>query len=605
MEKYYKSQVGLFLFIIFFGIYARYTNLDEHFAHVDDIGVAYLIEEQKKYSVPQNFEFTYNYLTNTLLKNGPDTLENLVLKTLNNLGILRPIYHFFYQFSPYFITPKLWTYAPLQYMLTPLLISEEQDYRNLLFWGRFPSFIFGLMSIMLLPFFFKEGHNEKNLFFAKAILSLTLMSFSWESIIHAQQMSGYSIGVFSAVLLMLLLKNVLKENSITAKKFFVLSFILGLLSSAQYQILFFIPAFFISISTHFFFNKKENIKSLLKKLFVSMMGFLIVFTPLYIFFLREVSSKDFTSSWNSGAGSYVFQLDPAQSFLNHLIYFFQFFIKNSYLILESNLLFVPENTFWITPVFVFLFILLWIGLFSHFQIGDSKKNSLGLFHIMSMLTWLVLVCMGKITFGPTRHSLILLPLMVILIIEGFITCMVLLNHFFKRTKDYALGPVSGLLSSFLFIAFIMNFSEINFQRKDPFDETFLSALFTKFQVESVIQHPNTVNLSIMGNLNKKFPVYATSWKKWSFFKNFYSFNTIAYVDHVAPLNQEVFDGLKVYFVRNQDQHFKWKNFTDYDIVYRKELTSDIEVEFTRHTKNGTNGLFVYILKSKNPLGNEN
>ena len=39
-----------------------------------------------------------------------------------------------------------------------------------------------------------------------------------------------------------------------------------------------------------------------------------------------------------------------------------------------------------------------------------------------------------------------------------------------------------------------------------------------------------------------------------------------------------------------------QNWQDYRLVYRRELASDVEVDFLNKTKNGSNNLYFYVLK---------
>ena len=54
-----------------------------------------------------------------------------------------------------------WTYAPLQLIFPAFILYNGMSYEEIIFWGRFPSFIFGVLSIFLQYVLVKkeEGFN--------------------------------------------------------------------------------------------------------------------------------------------------------------------------------------------------------------------------------------------------------------------------------------------------------------------------------------------------------------------------------------------------------------------------------------------------------------
>ena len=187
----------ILVFIIYLGFYIRFVDLGTHFSDCDDNGVAYTILDTK---TPKDISEVRAILTE---KASYPRLQILI--KLDQLGLLEPLLSIekHLKIAQFFIIPLRWTYAPLQYIFTPIFISREQSYRETLFWGRFPSFVFSILSLILLIPLYRLF--RKSDYFQYLILSLVLFTFSWEHIIYSKHMASYSIGVLSAILILYLL----------------------------------------------------------------------------------------------------------------------------------------------------------------------------------------------------------------------------------------------------------------------------------------------------------------------------------------------------------------------------------------------------------------
>ena len=125
------------------------------FTHFDDIGVIHMLEPYMKGEVEITTLSTYN-----------EAIKS--------------------------ISSSL-TYAPLQYLFTVPLIDRNDSYHDLLFWGRLPSYIFGLIGLLLFVIILSRTFNENS--YTKMIFPIMLFSLAWQNIIYSAHMSNYTLSI--------------------------------------------------------------------------------------------------------------------------------------------------------------------------------------------------------------------------------------------------------------------------------------------------------------------------------------------------------------------------------------------------------------------------
>ena len=218
---YVKKNITLvliFIIISTLGLSSRLNLLENHFSHIDDIGVAKtIIERNQDYeSLKENIEFKKKTIL-TKYKN------NKFINILNNLEKINILNHiilskFFldYKVNP---VPKNWTYAPSQFYLTNLLINEDLNYNQLKIAGRTPSLILNLLSILILYFVLKKIYLKNN-FKISFLICSTLIFLSWENIIYSSQMSNYGSSYFCFFSIILIYINCLSYKNKNVKNFF-------------------------------------------------------------------------------------------------------------------------------------------------------------------------------------------------------------------------------------------------------------------------------------------------------------------------------------------------------------------------------------------------
>jgi len=185
--------VFLIAIVVIIGAAVRLTGLGTYQTHVDDVGVARtLLYPQMSYD-PINK--TINDINNPQYNSRVYAMGRIALGYLhyeNNNYLIKII-----------IIPLCGTYAPLQFMSTALLISTAQTYRQILFWGRLPSAILGVLTLFLIILFYRKFPRPQKYYYMLA--SVALFAFSLESISYAKQMEHYGSGPFAIMMLLILL----------------------------------------------------------------------------------------------------------------------------------------------------------------------------------------------------------------------------------------------------------------------------------------------------------------------------------------------------------------------------------------------------------------
>ncbi len=551
------------LYLLFVGTLARFHDLAWHFSHADDMGVAKTILDA--------------------IQGGQ---------------------------NPFFEVSHKWTYAPLQFFVTPLLINLDQSYRELLFWGRFPSFIASVASLICVPLFYHFWNTKKDL---QALLALTLMVCSWEHLIYAKQMHNYALTGLGIILILCLWGYLLNPERLNAKNAMVVSVSLALMASMSYQLLWFFPAFFGSLFLHHLFQKKGIVKPTLFFLITGILLIALVF-PLYWFFLKKMLSVSHAGmTWNKGPNDeFVFSL-VGKSGLQALKYSLQYYLSNFLLVLQNNLAFMSPQSRLLVPIVYYGFGFFYmIGLLKFVLSKDKHDRAMLFFLIATALSWIVLITFHKTTLAPTRHNLVLLPLMAIVLARGMHFSCEQMASWISRDKVYDKIMIS--IVGLIVLIWMANLPAFFADRKDPFRESEILRLIETYQPDTIITLDHTVNIGQMKSVRDAYHYYAPGYIMGHevIAKEKPAYQTILWISHRTHLNatewnRMLMEKINPYLqIRNMILKSKGKAtlpflqipFSRYEVLYREEIYSTVEVDYSTRTENGTNALFIYVLKQK-------
>lgn len=605
-----KSKVSTILLLFFtlgillLGAGVRLDRLAFHFGHLDDLGVAVtLLETQKEdplkadalRKILDSGRFVLNDEALRSIPNG-EVNQYRFAAALNRFGLSHfaqlPVFDSAISLSNhvlrYLAIPVYWTYAPLQFIGTSFLVSESQSYRDVLFWGRFPSMFFGCLALLFLCFFYQRFGASKT---GENLSALALLACSWPAVIFSKQMHNYSLGVFAAVcLLILLVRESSQKNSAPVKT----GFLLALLCAAHYQIIFLIPAFCGALwwkgASEAGSAKKNMHPDILRAFFF----WLLFALPTSIIFLIQKASRG-VNDWNRGVrGEYLFSWDASKPLAESFLKAVYFYADNFIVLVNSQLAFAREDIFDVWILSLILPMLVLAGFWRFFSSKEKKDGVLGAFFLLTAGVWLLLTALGKLTLSPTRHSLILAPFLCVLVPSGLVQVCLFLKKF--TNTDLAL-KCNGFLACLVIAGFLFSYSGEMERRRDVFDPIKIKAVLNRFEVKTVIGFNGTLNLSLMPEVTGNFQYLDERFRlprsRDVRFRDLG--DTIALVSHNEKLNAHVRQRLSDLIKRETGLQV---NLKDYRLIYSEEVNSNTEIEFSSRTKNGTNGFFLYVLSRK-------
>lgn len=209
------------------GALVRYNLLDKHFTHLDDLIPGLLKKNKNK---------PLKYTSIETLKSNIKYADHIAQSSTN---------------------------APGQFLLTGYFLNSNDSYKHFLQKSRFPSFLFSLLSNIIVILICKTLFN--GIAIEAAAISLSILNFSWMHIIYSVQSNSYAVGVFFLLVLILL---ILRIDNIPKYLMSIIFFLIPFIILFQYQLLIFV----ISFGIVWFFRKlkkgfKDN-KEIISPLFL-------------------------------------------------------------------------------------------------------------------------------------------------------------------------------------------------------------------------------------------------------------------------------------------------------------------------------------------------
>ncbi len=476
------------------GIKVRYNLMETHFgAGVDDFGVAKTILDFKN-SLPR---YTAEVSTRKMASiNGANGIRIAKIATkLNSIDVLDPLLRLRLYWNYIHSIPKSWTYAPLQFYFTTALIKPGMQYADVKFWGRFPSFVFSVLSLLVLASFYYKTSKAFLLpdRTSAVVLSTTLLALSWQDIVYAAQMHSFAIGVLSISILFLMLGNIVNQTvDYKGKQAFLTGLLLGLLTMAQYQVLLFLPGFVIAL---LYYNNHLSIKVIFIRFMQILGGFGIIAIPFVFSFLYKLQNSGV--NWNKGPGN-IYLLDiPSWGGLIAIWNFFIFFMRNIPEVIKAMLFPITENSL-ILMICLSIFAL--AGFISLLKKCKIRRAFLT-FLLITFSVWIVLLLAQKVTLSPSRHSMVLIPVFIFLIILGV---DLIIKRIFKNTRELAFRVFTLGFSVCWFILFSLKVSGEVHLRKDPYEEQAFLSKLTYDQVDYLLSYESTYSVNLMPSVLSRY-----------------------------------------------------------------------------------------------------
>ena len=310
--------------------------------------------------------------------------------------------------------PSAWTYAPGQFYLTNILVSDGDDYSELKFWGRVPSFVFSIISFFLLIFVFKKMYPVQK-YLPFLVVALTILSFSWENIIYSAQMESYAVGNFSILLMFVLLMFVYQTPPTNIKGWMALGMFAAIPGLFQYQALLFVLPLYVTLIL--FLKNNFKIKELIKYSLASFFGFLLIFFSLIYPYLKDNIGRGISSNIGpDGIFLLSIKLEDGIFVILDNIATFVF----QYLPETIGSIFSPTfYNFYVNQIIgTVLVILSFVGLYSMLKSPNNNKKIIAVFTILSLFVYFLALLFQAFPLSPTRHSIILGCLLLLSMPEG-------------------------------------------------------------------------------------------------------------------------------------------------------------------------------------------
>jgi hypothetical protein len=545
-----KQTIFLFSLVLGVGIFVRFFQLDQYFTHTDDLGIIeFIFKGQSVHDI--------------------------------------------------FFLPRNLTNAPFQYLFTYFLISPAQSYRELLFWARLPSCVAGCLALGVLAFCCRK--DEKNSL-AKGFFALTLVACSLDNVAFAKQAHSYAIGVLAVAILLLLLMRKGAASFFSKRDAWITALVLAFASHMQYQTLLFVPAFYLALWTA---QEKDpgTRYALLRNFVLSAALLLILVLPMWSFFLRtRYFDYGRNITWALGsAREYTLDWDVSRNLWGQFVYAIQFFLKNLFVVFESKIAFIPESA----PFFRF-FITSFYGCFllgagAFFASADRRTRALGVFLGVTLLTWWGMAAVRHFPFGPSRHTLILLPLFAVTVAEGawvfFEFVASLVGKKFPRFSPAGMLSGLGVIVLILFSVHLREFFE---ERKNPVSEKEIVRVLKAFGVDEVFYDRRGYHLEYFPDFRDFYKglgeLPPTEIKTFSFITRYPVTSVTSRCEqyremHRAMKREEAREGGKA------SPKVFLRPCKDFQVVYEKKVESDVSEGFSRKLKANIlfNRLYFYVL----------
>lgn len=481
LDSIFSVRSLLSILLIIFVI-SRFLVMPSHFTHYDDLFGPYLLNVVQQYDEYFFYQQIQKYTSNNFLQTVASTTIDIP---------------FIFSLTKVFLGAMsialISTFAPLQFLLTGVLILFSNSYESFLILSRLPSLIFSFLCLLMI---LKIANNFEDKVYSNifTVTGFFFLTTSWMFLIYSSQGENFILGVLSILIIIhMMLKINLSQFSIWRSC--LVGIFLSVLCLAQYQIFFFLPAFYIAILLS---SKNGNILVIAIKLLPALLINLLSVILIYFIFLKERLAMNPGVHWNAGPnGEFLYQPN-ANNILESISYTSEFFFINSFKVLFGILGFTSElNGF---SVFYVALVLL-ISVIGFFDLVRQKNfRKLSIFVLVSILTWIFLIVIQKLTFSPTRHSLALLPVVLILVSSGIHLISSIFDMKFKNFKLIFASIIVGISLSFYFL----NFDEIRESRRDGFQLVNIKSLIKENNVEYIAAYGHTTNLNFFPYINNNF-----------------------------------------------------------------------------------------------------
>ena len=460
-----KNNKFYLLIIIFVSICSKIYFASNVYTEPDDLLVIQQIERYETLSI-------YDIAND---KKSPTYSSDFKKKIRQIENLNNPIYDStinFFSFVLKRIAPsKHSTLAPIQFFLFSDVITFGHSYKEIKFFSKLPSIFFSILFICVTYVFAKNIFKNQNRFLP--LIPTAFVAFSYPIMNISLRAHSYSASIFAVTLFFYLIyinstyqKKIftVSDDKINLKSCLFIGLILSLLAHLSYVILFLSPLFFSIlffqklIKKNFFCNYNYN-------LIIIGISFTIFTSPL-LAHLLFLNLNEYGVTTSTAGEYYEYYLNLNSDDIN-LINFLKFYIQNSYLVIVKNLSFFIDANFYSNylQICILIFFISGLALSNKFKTQDRNIRCFLNIFIIFVIYYFILVSLGHVTLGPTRHLNSFTPLLAIVVSMGI---------YFLLKKFKFINFNLQLIYSLIIIIFCLNLPPFYKYYKDAFDENFIA-----------------------------------------------------------------------------------------------------------------------------------
>jgi hypothetical protein len=475
----------------------RIAYVSKVFTHADDVGVAATILEARREF--RGVDDLRRVIGDPALRQH-DTLKFRLLRGVDQAGLLQPAYGLVSMARDVLVVPARWTYAPAQFAITAPLLKAGASYRQTLAAGRAPSAVFSMLAIGLLPWLlWRLGGAGRP---ASALVGGAVAALSVELAVYSLHMSNYALGVLAAVVLTWAVAAVSPERWRSWAPAAGFGLALWALMLLSYQVLPLALAAFVAIGITLLLQQLREdgrldigrlwaARATWLRLVLAGVVFVVLVVPVYVLLISAVRAI----TWNAG--------DHGQFLAPGGLADLGFLARNSWLTFSAMTTPVPWASPWRAPVTAALGVLFLIGLASLLsRPSETRRFRLGVFVAAAIaVTWAL--SLAKLTaLSPTRHALVLLPVLALGVGEG---AGALLTRVALRPGIQA--AAAALAVAVMAAMWGLSVTGEFDRRRDPFDEDKLAAQVAALRPRAVIAYGDTYSVDLMPKVAALAPVF--------------------------------------------------------------------------------------------------
>lgn len=369
------------------------------------------------------------------------------------------------------------TYAPLQFALFPLVLSGDYPYREFLFRGRLPSAVFGALALVAFLWAYRAFAPAID---APALVGLGAMAFSLLSITYAQQSISYAIGVLGAAVLLGMLGRMASAPS-TLRRLVWWGAGCALLAYANYQLAVLAAAAYAALAlTELRRGGASAAGSVVLRFAASGAVCAALVLPLAIP-LHDKTSGVGQFAGLAGADQF-FPPTAADGLAGAATYAG----TAAFRLVETVTLFALDSTAARAGVLVLGAFAL-AGLLAAWRRSDGPGRALAAFAAAVLALLAILNGAGQFPISPTRHLLVFLPLLALLMSLGAARL---------RPGIVRDAGLAGLVLAMAAV-FAWHYPAFRSARTDRFDEQAMAALLDRYGVETVVAYGSTWHPALM------------------------------------------------------------------------------------------------------------